>query len=187
MHWITLRIDTEGKQFHAKGSTRRRHPGPRPARSTAIGCVAVDLGPPADIAASCNDLPIIEIGQPGRGIYQMRHRHARDIAATPDLSVGDPVLGKTRLLSRQCDTCILRPGNPMHLPPGRLQEMIGQARDDGGYIICHDTLPYGQYPHVKPAICRGFHDRYSTQALQVIGGLWGFTEVDPPSETPPAV
>jgi len=27
----------------------------------------------------------------------------------------------------------------------------------------------------------GFHDRYSTTALQIIGRLWGFVEVDPPA------
>lgn len=61
-----------------------------------------------------------------------------------DLSVSDPVLHKTRLLSQQCDTCIFRPGNPMHLNPGRLAAMVAEARTTAGYIICHRTLPYGQ-------------------------------------------
>src|SRR6266508_3067717 len=30
-------------------------------------------------------------------------------------------------------------------------------------------------------ICRGFHDRYDTAALQIVGRLWGFVDVDPPT------
>lgn len=98
------------------------------------------------------------------------------------LSVGDPVLGKTRLLSRQCDTCILSRGNPMGLVPGRLRDLVDQARASAGYIICHETLPEYGAPGTRPSICRGFHDRYDTQALQVIRRLWGFVEIDPPGD-----
>jgi hypothetical protein len=97
------------------------------------------------------------------------------------LSVGDPDLGKTRLLSRQCDTCIFRPGNPMHLSPGRLHELVEQARAEEGFIVCHETLPHHRYPDAKPAVCRGFYQRYTTQAVHLIQALWGFVEVDPPS------
>ncbi|RKN46161.1 hypothetical protein [Micromonospora endolithica] len=98
-----------------------------------------------------------------------------------DLSVGDPVLGKSRLLSRQCDTCIFAPGNQMHLDAGQLRALIADARERGTYIICHDTLPHYRHPQAKPAICRGFADRYRTQALELIERIWGFVEVDPPS------
>jgi hypothetical protein len=98
------------------------------------------------------------------------------------LSVGDPVRGKSRLLSRQCTTCIFRPGNRMHLDGGRLRDLVAQARAAEGFIVCHSTLPHYRYPHAKPAICRGFADRYTTQALQVIARLWGFVEVDPPGD-----
>jgi hypothetical protein len=104
----------------------------------------------------------------------------------PDrLSVGDPVLGKTRLLAEECATCIFKPGNLMHLSPGRLRQMVTEARGDAGYIICHSTLPYACSP-IPPAICRGFADRYTTWQLQVIERLWGFIEVEPPpsSRTP---
>jgi hypothetical protein len=108
----------------------------------------------------------------------------RALVRSDDLNVGDPVTRKTRLLSRQCQTCIFRTGNPMHLEPGRLARMVREAQAAERYIICHDTLPYGQYPDSRPAICRGFFDRYSTLALQLFARLWGFHEVDPPS--PPA-
>ena len=93
-----------------------------------------------------------------------------DDERTDRLSVGDPVLGKTRLLARECSTCIFRPGNPMHLSPGRLRQMVAEARGDAGYIICHSTLPYAVSP-IPPAICRGFADRYSTWQLQVMRRL----------------
>lgn len=101
------------------------------------------------------------------------------------LNVGDPVLGKTRLLSRECSTCIFKPGNPMRLAPRRLKQLISEARaDQHGYIICHSTLPNAGSP-IPPAICRGFADRYSTWQLQVICRLWGFVEVDPPDAGQP--
>ncbi len=103
----------------------------------------------------------------------------------PGHNVGDPVLGRTRLLSRQCATCIFRPGNPMHLCEGRLHELVTAARDRDSYIVCHSTLPhYPAHPNTQPAICRGFTDRYSTNALRMIERLWGFVEVDPPDERP---
>ncbi|MEV4481811.1 hypothetical protein [Micromonospora coxensis] len=101
------------------------------------------------------------------------------------LSVGDPVAGKSRLLSRQCDTCIFAPGNLMHLTPGRLRELVQEARDRESFVICHDTLPHYRHPDVKPGICRGFADRYRTTALQLIERLWGFVEVAPPPPPPP--
>ncbi|WP_233624636.1 hypothetical protein [Actinoplanes sp. ATCC 53533] len=101
-----------------------------------------------------------------------------------DLSVGDPVLGKSRMLSRQCATCIFRPGNLMNLREGRLRDLIAETRAAQSFIVCHSTLPHFRYPQTQPAICRGFADRYSTQALQVIERMWGFVEVDPPSEQP---
>ena len=115
------------------------------------------------------------------------HRHdSPDAAVEPRLDVGDHPTRRTRLLSRQCATCIFRPGNPMHLTPGRLHQLVTDARATDGYIICHDTLPTYR-PGTQPAICRGFHDRYDTQALQVTPRLWGFLEVDPPPQPTPPV
>ncbi|MFY1674028.1 HAD domain-containing protein [Plantactinospora sp. WMMB334] len=99
-----------------------------------------------------------------------------------DLGVGDPLLRKSRLLSRLCSTCIFHPGNLMRLSPNRLRDLVVKARRDESFIVCHKTLPYSGNPGGKPAICRGFADRYSTQALQVIERLFGFVEVDPPGE-----
>ncbi|MFC8906532.1 hypothetical protein [Micromonospora sp. NPDC057140] len=99
---------------------------------------------------------------------------------SPRLSVGDPELRKTRRLARECDTCIFKPGNLMRLSEGRLRDLVAEARRNESFVVCHDTLPHYRNRDVKPAICRGFADRYSTQALQVIERLFGFIEVDPP-------
>jgi hypothetical protein len=105
-------------------------------------------------------------------------------AAGERLSVGDPITGKTRRLSRQCDTCIFRPGNPMHLDPGGLKDIVDGSIDAGSYIICHETLPGMAPAEVSPAICRGFHDRYTTSALRIMARLWGFIDVEPPTMPP---
>lgn len=97
------------------------------------------------------------------------------------ISVGDPDLMKSRLLTEQCQTCIFRPGNPMRLAPGRLRSMTRQAIAEQGFVVCHETLPAARPPAgIKPAICRGFYDRFSTQALQLMERLWGFLLVPPP-------
>jgi hypothetical protein len=106
-----------------------------------------------------------------------------DEEPTGVLSVGDPILGKSRLLSEQCSTCIFRAGNLMRLSDGRLHELVTQTRARESFIVCHDTLPGYHHPDALPAICRGFFDRYSTQALQIIERIFGFVEVDPPGRT----
>jgi hypothetical protein len=57
--------------------------------------------------------------------------------------ITDPATGGSRLLSARCSTCILRPGDPMHLGPERLREIIGPALAAGSFVVCHDTLTYG--------------------------------------------
>ena len=94
--------------------------------------------------------------------------------------VWDQALGGVRLLSGQCATCIFRPGNPMHLQPGRLADMVASTCQAEGYIICHDTLPYGAHPEVGQALCRGFYERYSTAFIQVGDRLGWWREIPPP-------
>lgn len=69
----------------------------------------------------------------------------------------------------------------MHLHPGGLKAIVGEAIATGRYIVCHETLPGMSTPQVAPAICRGFHDRYRTAALRIISHLWGFIEIEPPA------
>jgi hypothetical protein len=103
-----------------------------------------------------------------------------------DESVIDPVTHKPRLLSKQCATCILRPGNPMHLRPGRLKDLIeSNTGPEAHGLICHDTLSYSKNPDFGPAFCRGFYDQFGHLAnyIRICERLGGFTEVNPPNES----
>lgn len=82
--------------------------------------------------------------------------------------------GKVRICKSMCKTCIFRPGNLMHLLPGRVEEMVKEATRNENTIVCHQTLD-----QPLQAACRGFTDRHATQPLQVALRL-GFVEfVDP--------
>jgi len=66
----------------------------------------------------------------------------------------------------------------MHLEPGRLADMVTEARANASAIICHSTL---YQDGVDNAVCRGFYDRYRTQPLQIADrlGLIAFDRVVP--------
>ncbi len=83
-------------------------------------------------------------------------------------------LGKTgmRVAVEQCSTCIFRPGNLMHLSPGRLAEMAKDVQATEGYVTCHTTL---DRPLRQRVICRGSFDRYKTRIIQVAERM-GFIE-----------
>jgi len=82
--------------------------------------------------------------------------------------------GKVHVCAAKCPTCIFRPGNLMRLEAGRVQEMVQGALADDSAIICHDTLDGDQ------AVCRGFHDAYSTTPLQLAERLGMLVEIDSP-------
>jgi hypothetical protein len=72
----------------------------------------------------------------------------------------------------------------MYLEPGRLKDLVEQTLAEQSYVVCHETLPGVAPEGTAPAICRGFADRYSTNALRIIARLWGFVDVDPPHTSP---
>ena len=97
----------------------------------------------------------------------------------------DRETGLPRLMSEQCSTCVGRPGNLMHLREGQLKNLV--ADNCGPHslgLICHQTLPYGDYPKFGAAYCRWFFDTCGHRAngIRVFSRLGGFTEVDPPEE-----
>lgn len=61
--------------------------------------------------------------------------------------------GEIRICESRCTTCIFKPGNLMHLSPGRLAAMTREALECEGHIVCHSTLD-----HSRAAICRGYAD-----------------------------
>ena len=71
--------------------------------------------------------------------------------------------GLVHVMKRQCDTCIFRPGNLMHLEPGRVEQMVEEATPDG-CIPCHKTTHGAKE---QEAVCRGFYDKHRTWVLQL--------------------
>jgi len=118
-----------------------------------------------------------------------RLAHRRLQAATPRTAgqdgaqdITDPATGLSRLLSERCSTCILRHGDKMHLGTEQTAAFVRQALDAGSYVVCHQTLTYGDHPGFGPAICRGFFDGYATRslALRLLQAFSRLTEVEPP-------
>ena len=70
--------------------------------------------------------------------------------------------GRVHVCASMCATCIFRPGDKMHLSPGRLAEMVKEASAEESAIICHSTLGTK-----AQAVCRGFFDKHRTSALQI--------------------
>lgn len=83
-------------------------------------------------------------------------------------------LGETgmRVQAEQCDSCIFRSGNKMHLESGRVAEMAAEVRKEGGYVTCHKTLGL---PLRQRVICRGSFDRFKTEIIQLAERM-GFIE-----------
>ena len=103
--------------------------------------------------------------------------------------ITDPATGGSRLLSERCATCILAAGDRMYLGPERLRAIIGDALAAGTFVVCHDTLTYGDFPDYGPAICRGFYDAYKDKspALILLRAYQRLAEVPRPAVPDPAV
>ncbi len=93
------------------------------------------------------------------------------------------------VLAEQCATCIFRPGNPMHLRPGRVKEMVEACVRRDVHIPCHEHItPTDQDPdadgcvQIDPnyPVCRGFYDRYPGvgQLIRIMGRLGALHVVD---------
>jgi hypothetical protein len=115
--------------------------------------------------------------------HQTRRRRAADHDPGSAQDITDPHTGGSRVLSRKCDTCILRPGNRMHLGPGRLAELLARTLPHT-YVVCHKTLTYGEFPEYGPAICRGFADKYGERswAITLLRRCGRLVEVPPPGD-----
>lgn len=99
-----------------------------------------------------------------------------------EVDCADYELHRTRALSRQCETCIYRPGNPV-MNEQRCLAFEREVLADNRFIPCHSTYePLGRGPG---AVCRGFYIRNRGRGvLAAIDRLWGFVFVDPPNDTP---
>jgi hypothetical protein len=64
--------------------------------------------------------------------------HALGIAAREAGSTGPPedITGLSRLLAARCSTCILRPGDKMHLGARHAAAFIRHVQAEGTYVVC---------------------------------------------------
>ncbi len=60
----------------------------------------------------------------------------------------------------------------MHLNPGRVAEMVKDAKAKESAIICHSTLGTG-----AAAVCRGFYDHHGTIPLRLARIVGNIEEV----------
>lgn len=113
---------------------------------------------------------------------------AADEGAAVRQDITDRTTGLSRLLSERCSTCILRPGDKMHLGPEQTAAFVRQVLAEGTYVICHQTLTYGDHPGYGPAICRGFFDAYAARspALILLRACRRLADVPPPEAASPA-
>lgn len=84
--------------------------------------------------------------------------------------------GHVHVCSDMCATCVFRPGNLMSLDPGKLRNLIADARSAESAIICHCTLGTEEN-----AVCRGFYDRYKTEPLAMASKQNRIRWQDPPT------
>lgn len=65
--------------------------------------------------------------------------------------------GQVHVSAERCPSCVFRPGNLMHLGPGRLASLIADNVRADSALTCHETLD--DWPGERaPAVCRGFWD-----------------------------
>ena len=84
--------------------------------------------------------------------------------------------GKVHVMEAKCPTCIYRPGNLMHLEPGRKDTMQADAIRDQGVIPCHQTI-HGNRKH--ESVCRGFFDVAKHEGLLGLAERMGVIEFTP--------
>ena len=104
-------------------------------------------------------------------------------AGEPIPEVADPATGTVRVLSRRCASCIYRPAMRAVLGTS-VPALIHEARDNGGFVICHETLPgwqQGDLARIPPAICHGYAAQFpDTFALRVARAIGRIEPIDPP-------
>lgn len=95
----------------------------------------------------------------------------------------DHEVGKVRVLSRRCDTCIFWPDDRSAVDQKVAQEVIQRNLDNDALLNCHSTLRE-VLPDFGPAVCAGFwasHKR-RVRAARFALAFIGIIRVDPPTD-----
>jgi len=104
------------------------------------------------------------------------------------LEVADAATGSVRVMSARCGTCIYRRALREALGAS-VPALIREARESGGFVICHETLPAWQHQNavLPPAICHGYANQYpDIYALRIARTIGRIEPVDPPPTAPDA-
>jgi hypothetical protein len=91
------------------------------------------------------------------------------------------VLKDPHKMSRRCDTCIYR-RSMRELLGESVPTLIREARESGGFVICHESLPawHGEGAGIPPSICHGYAtENPDTFALRVARALGRIQPIDP--------
>lgn len=86
---------------------------------------------------------------------------------------------RVHVMADKCKSCIFRSvndGRIMGLEPGRVGNMVVEARANESVIPCHNTIYTDE---VEPAICRGYWDLPIRPALLDLAEAMGVVEFDP--------
>ncbi|MFC1418658.1 hypothetical protein [Streptacidiphilus cavernicola] len=97
-----------------------------------------------------------------------------------DIAVAGP--WGVRVMSKKCTTCIYRPGNLMHLAPGRLAQITREAIDCEGQVVCHESDGVTPGTGQPAAVCKGFEEHPQSRrslALRMADALGWTVYVDP--------
>lgn len=87
---------------------------------------------------------------------------------------------KLHVMSDRCSTCIFRPGNLMMLEPGRVAEMVREAKANESVIPCHQTI-LGQRD--QQAVCNGYFEAHGSAVASIrLAVAMGIIQYDAPSE-----
>lgn len=92
--------------------------------------------------------------------------------------------GRIHVLSERCSTCVFRPGNKMHLAPGRFKDMVEANRKNDTAFACHQTLDYNhEYDAPGNAVCRGYFDAFKEEItpLRMAVAMDLIVEQEPPA------
>lgn len=106
----------------------------------------------------------------------------------PRPEVAEPATGTVRVLSRHCANCIYRRAMRAALGPS-VPALIREARNTGGFVICHETLPAwpSDGARVPAVICHGYAAQFpDTFALRLARAIGRLEPIDPPPAAPRA-
>jgi hypothetical protein len=83
--------------------------------------------------------------------------------------------GRVWVLSEKCATCIFRPGNRMHLAPGRVRQMVAACIEQDTVISCHETYDGAR------SVCRGLYDVHRRDiTIMRMAAAFDILSFDPP-------